>query len=145
MLKLTDSTHLGFDAIAPHWAEIIDCLQKYCDRYPQEETVSHMIEEIAKGNRRMWLVKDEDGKVVLVPITMIERLDHTGMTMLVLAECSGARLKEAMPLLADIEQWAKDEHHANRARFIGRKGWDRYLAPLGYREVSRIWEKEFGP
>ena len=57
----------------------------------------------------MWLVLDEEDKVVLVPITAIETCDATGIKQLLLAECGGSRLKEAMPLLADIEQWAKHE------------------------------------
>lgn len=144
-LSIVDSTHLSLDEISEHWPEIRACFEKYCARFPKEETPEHMLDEVAQGNRRMWLVKDEAGRVILVPITMIETLDATGMKQLVLAECSGSRLAEAMPLLAEIESWAKTEHDVERVRFVGRKGWSNLLIPLGYKLVSVIFEKELEP
>jgi len=145
MLKLVDATNLNSEAIAPHWPNIMACLQKYCDRFPKEETPENMLEDVARGKRRMWLVLDEQDQVVLVPITGIETLNGTGMKMLLLAECAGARLKEAMPLLADIEHWATREHGARVARFYARKGWTPYLEPLGYKATAIVFEKELSP
>lgn len=142
MLKLIDSTSLTEEQMQPHWPDILACLQKYCDRYPDEETPQNMVNDVMKGDRRMWLVLDEQDKVVLVPITGIETLNATGMTMLLLAECGGSRLKEAMPLLSQIEDWAKREHGAKQARFYARKGWTDYLVPLGYRPKAIVFEKE---
>jgi hypothetical protein len=142
MLTLVDATNLSEEQMQPYWQDIFNCLQKYCDRYPNEETPQNMINDVMQGYRRMWLVLDEDGKVVLVPITGIETLNATGMKMLLLAECGGSRLKEAMPLLAEIEHWAKREHGAKQARFYARKGWTAYLEPLGYKAKAIIFEKE---
>lgn len=142
MLRLIDSTHWDEAQIAPHWPEIIACLEKYCARFAREETPQHMLAEVAKGDRRMWLVLDENDKVVLVPITEIETLCATGLKQLLCAEIGGSRLKEAMPLLAEIEQWAKENHAAERARFVARKGWTPLLEPLGYKAKAIIFEKE---
>jgi hypothetical protein len=141
-LKLVDSTNLDPTQMAPHWPNILACIEKYCDRFGEEETPEHVIGEVAKGNRRMWLVLDEEDKVVLVPITSIETLDATGLKQLLLAECGGTRLKEAMPLLGQIEDWARQEHGAERARFIARKGWTDYLTPLGYKATAIVFDKE---
>ena len=142
MLKLVDSTQWTAEQMEPHWPAIVACLEKYCARFPMEETPQHIMHDVMNGNRQMWLVLDEDDNVVLVPITAIETHDATGMAQLLLAECGGSRLKEAMPLLADIEQWAKENHSAGRARFIARKGWTGYLEPLGYKAKAIIFEKE---
>lgn len=141
-LRLIDSTTMSLDDIEPHWPAIVACLKKYCDRFPFEETVKNILEDVMSGDRKMWLVLDEQDQVVLVPITAIETMSATGFSQLLLAECGGSRLKEAMVLLADIEQWAKDNHQACRARFVARKGWRDYLEPLGYRAKAIIYEKE---
>ena len=142
MLTLLDSSHLSAEQIAPYWADILLCLQKYCDRFPLEETPQNILGEVMRGDRQMWLVLDENDHVVLVPITAIETHNATGMKQLLLAECGGSRLKEAMSLLTDIEQWAKETHAAERARFIARKGWTGYLEPLGYKAKAIVFEKE---
>jgi len=141
-LKLIDSTYLTVQEISPHWPAIMACIEKYCARFNTEETPDHVLDEVATGQRRMWLVEDEEGRVVLVPITSIETIEGTGMKQLFLAECGGERLKEAMPLLAEIEQWAKQEHGVSRARFIARKGWTSYLEPLGYKSTAIVFDKE---
>lgn len=142
MLTLIDATHLTAEQIVPYWEDIIRCLRKYCDRFPEEETPENIVSEVMKGDRQMWLVLDEDNHVVLVPITAIETLTATNLKQILFAECGGSRLKEAMVLLADIENWAIREHGVNRARFIARKGWTGYLEPLGYRAKAIVFEKE---
>jgi len=142
MLKLLDATPLTETQLRPYFTDIVACLQKYCDRFPNEETPLNIIEDVLKGDRRMWLVVDEEDHVVLVPITAIETFKATGFTQLLLAECGGSRLKEAMPLLEQIEDWAKREHGARQARFYARKGWTGYLEPLGYRPKAIVFEKE---
>ena len=141
-LTLLDATHLSLAEIEPMWPDILACIEKYCARFAVEETPQNVIDDVASGERRMWLVLDEDGKVVLVPITTIETMKATGHTRLLLAECGGSRLEEAMPLLETIEQWAKAEHGAASARFIARKGWRDYLEPLGYRAKAIVYDKE---
>jgi hypothetical protein len=141
-LRLVDSTPLTYAEIDRHWPDITACIEKYCHRFHEEETPQHVLDEVAQGHRRMWLVLDENDKVVLVPITSIETIAGTGMKQLFLAECGGERLKEAMPLLREIEVWAKQEHGVERARFIARKGWTDYLIPLGYKARAIVFDKE---
>ncbi len=141
-LRLIDSTHLSLEEIEPLWSDIVACIEKYCERFAIEETPQNVIDDVSTGDRRMWLVLDEEGRVVLVPITAIETLKATGHKRLMLAECGGSRLAEAMPLLAEIEAWARDEHGAGSARFIARKGWRDYLEPLGYKAKAIVYDKE---
>jgi hypothetical protein len=89
-------------------------------------------------------VEDEAGRVILTPITEIVSIDATGETRLNLAEVGGERLADCMPLLEQIEEWARCEHGAKRAALTGRKGWKRLLEPLGYRPTAVIWQKELG-
>lgn len=137
-IRLT--THLSTDEMAPIWADIIACLEKYVARFP-DETVSNIIKQCANGRRQLWIIQDETGRVILTPITEITVDDATGAKTLVLAEVGGSRLRECMPLLREIEDWAKREHGADKARLIGRDGWMRLLPRFGYQPEARIYSK----
>lgn len=139
-LTIRLTTHLSTDEMAPIWADIIACLEKYVDRFP-DETVSNIIKQCANGRRQLWIIQDETGRVILTPITEITVDDATGAKTLVLAEVGGSRLRESMPLLAEIEDWAKREHGADKARLIGRDGWMRLLPRFGYQPEARIYSK----
>lgn len=140
-LTIRLSTTMTAEEMAPLWPSIVTCLEKYCARFSDQETVGHMLQQIMAGHRQLWLVQDEAGRVVLTPITEIVRNDATGKQYLLFAECGGERLREAMPLMREIEEWAKREHGVTEAQFIGRKGWTKLLEPLGYKPKAVIWEK----
>jgi hypothetical protein len=142
-LHLVDTTDMDITEFTAHWPDILACLQKYCERFPDEETVEHLMHEVATGDKRMWLILDENDRVVLVPVTAIQTMEATGIKQLFLAECAGSRLAEAMPLLYDIEDWARREHNIDRVRFVGRRGWSAYLMAQGYHQTAVIFEKEF--
>lgn len=132
--------HLTAEEMAPLWPDIISCLEKYVARFP-DETVSNIIKQCANGRRQLWIIQDETGSVILTPITEITIDDATGAKTLVLAEVGGSRLRESMPLLKEIEAWARHEHGAEKARLIGRDGWMRLLPRFGYQPEARIYSK----
>lgn len=141
-LTIRLTTSMTAEEMAPLWPSIVSCLERYCARFPDHETVGHMLEQCAKGNRQLWIVQDETGRVILTPITEITTFEATGKKKLLFAECGGERLRECMPLMAGIEEWAKREHGVTEAMFIGRKGWTKLLEPLGYKPQSVIWGKD---
>lgn len=138
-LRLTSS--MNAEEMAPLWPAIIECLEKYCRRF-DDETVSNIIKECAQGRRQLWIVQDDTGAVILAPITEIVTVNATGEKRLSLAEVGGSRLKECMPLLHGIEQWAAREHGAAKSGIIARKGWKPLLEPLGYKPKAVLWQKE---
>ncbi|MGO4831302.1 hypothetical protein AB4144_03235 [Rhizobiaceae sp. 2RAB30] len=140
-LTIRLSSSLTADEMAPLWPGIISCLERYCRRFATYETVSNIIKECAGGGRQLWIVTDETGRVVLTPITEIVTIDATGKKQLLLAEVGGERLRECMPLLKEIEEWAAREHGVTESQLVGRKGWKRLLEPLGYAEAAVIWRK----
>lgn len=141
MLTLRLTSSMTAEEMAPHWPAIIECLEKYCRRF-DDETVSNIIKECARGKRQLWIVLDETGAVILTPITEIVTIDATGEKRLALAECGGSRLKECMPLLKEIEAWAAREHGAVKSGIVARKGWKPLLEPLGYKPKAVLWQKE---
>ncbi|QAZ46763.1 hypothetical protein [Mesorhizobium sp. Pch-S] len=137
---LRNATEMSADEMAPYWADIRTCLAIYCKRFSGEETVENILSECLEGKRTLWLCLDGD-EVVLTPITEIVTINATGKKQLILAEVGGSRLKECLPLLDDIERWAKEVHGVEEAQLVGRKGWGRLLPELGYAEKARIYRK----
>lgn len=127
------------EEMKPLWPGVMACLEKYCARFPNE-TPENIIAECAAGKRQLWLCLD-GAEVVLTPITEIETINATGKKQLLLAEVGGSRLPECMPLLSEIEAWAKKVHGAETARLVGREGWKRILPEFGYAPTARIFEK----
>lgn len=140
-LTIRLSSSLTADEMAPLWPDIVACLERYCQRFGAYETVSNIIRECAEGRRQLWLVADEAGRVILTPVTEIVTIDATRKKQLLLAEVGGQRLRECMPLLKEIEEWAAQEHGATESQLVGRKGWKRLLEPSGYAEAAVIWRK----
>lgn len=140
-LTIRLSSSMTVDEMAPLWPGINACLERYCRRFATYETVSNIVRECAEGRRQLWLVTDEAGRVILTPITEIVTIDATGKKQLLLAEVGGERLRECMPLLKEIEEWAAREHGVTESQLVGRKGWKRLLEPLGYAKAAVIWRK----
>ncbi|BCH22470.1 hypothetical protein [Mesorhizobium sp. L-8-3] len=140
-LTIRLSTDMSVAEMTPLWPDVIACLERYCRRFGTYETVSNIVRECAQGRRQLWLVFDEAGQVILTPITEIVTIDATGKKQLLLAEVGGRRLRECMPLLKEIEEWAAREHGTTECQLVGRKGWKKLLEPLGYAEAAVIWRK----
>ncbi len=140
-LSIRLSSSITADEMAPLWPDIVACLERYCRRFASYETISNIIKECTEGRRQLWLVSDETGRVVLTPVTEIVTIDATGKRQLLLAEVGGERLRDCMPLLKEIEEWAAREHNVTESQLVGRKGWKRLLEPLGYAEAAVIWRK----
>jgi hypothetical protein len=140
-LTIELTTDWSPEKIAPHWNDIFRCFSKYVERFEGEETVVGMFDAIMSGKRQLWVVKDETGRVILTPITETRVNDATGEVVVRMAEIGGERLQEAMPLVEEIERWARDEQGATTIELIGRKGWERLLKPFDYAPYVQIYRK----
>jgi hypothetical protein len=139
MIRLT--AEMTAEEMQPLWPGIIRCLEIYCARFPDDETVENIITQCAAGRRQLWIVQDETGRVVLTPITEVVRNDATGAVRLVCCEVGGERLQECLPLLDVMEQWAKEVHGATESELVGRRGWERLLKPHAYELAAQIYRK----
>lgn len=142
MLSIRLTSDMTAEEMERYWPDILDCLGKYCRRFPQDETIENIIRKCVEGKRQLWIVTDEDGRVVLTPITEIVTVDATGIKRLVFSEVGGSRIADAMPLIEHIERWAIEEHGCTEFDFVGRKGWAPFLAPYGFKPQAVIWRKE---
>jgi hypothetical protein len=140
-LKLAFADSMNAAQLHPLWPTIIACLQKYCDRFPNDENVAHIIARLAGGRNQLWLTMDEHGGVVGVIITEIRTIEPTGAKRLVYTEAGGARLDESMHLMPQIEEWARQVHGCKEFDLIGRRGWAPFVKPLGYEAEAVVYRK----
>ena len=82
-LSIRLTSDMTAEEMQRYWPDILDCLGKYCRRFPQDETIENIIRKCVEGKRQLWIVTDEDGRVVLTPITEIVTVDATGIKRLV--------------------------------------------------------------
>lgn len=138
-IKLT--SEMTAEEMTPLWPDIMRCFETYCSRFKDDETVENMLSQCSNGRRQLWIIQDESGRVILAPITEIVKIDATGALRFVCAEIGGERLQEAMPLLSEMERWAAEEKGCTEFELIGRKGWQRLLAPFEYEFAASIYRK----
>ncbi|TPN03810.1 hypothetical protein FJ973_29650 [Mesorhizobium sp. B2-1-3] len=137
-MEIRLTSNMSAEEMLPLWPGIVRCLEKYCARF-NDETPENIIAECAQGKRQLWVCLD-GGTVVLTPVTEIVTINATGRKRLLLAEVAGERLDECMPLLREIEAWAKDQG-AETSQLVGRDGWAKVLPAFGYAPKARIFEK----
>lgn len=138
-LRFADS--MNAEQLHPLWKDIIACLQKYCDRFPNDENVAHIIARLAAGRNQLWLTVDENERVVGVIITEIRNIEPTGAKRLVYTEAGGSRLDESIHLMPQIEEWARQVHGCKEFDLIGRRGWAPFVKPLGYEAEAVVYRK----
>lgn len=121
------------------WPAILRALRTYCEPFPEDVTVESVLMDVARGHQTLWLVRD-GGATVSVVLVEVHTITATGWKRAVITGMGGERGVEALPLIAEIEQWARDQG-ANEIEVVGRVGWRRALAPYGYAEKVSILRK----
>lgn len=131
--------------IAPHGAAITACLRRFVERYADQITLESVWGDIVRGNVQLWLITDDaTGDVVMVQLTEVINNLATGRRVVRLLNTGGVRFFEALPLLDEIEAWARDVVKATEIEAVGRKAFVRVLEPRGYRFASVTVAKRLG-
>jgi hypothetical protein len=138
---LTLSVHNVTDWSADQfdWPNVMSALATYCEPFPEDVTVESVLMDVVHGKQTLWIVRD-GGVTVSVVLVQIGRIDATGWVRATITGYGGTKGIEALPLLAQIEDWARDQG-ANEIEVVGRVGWRRALAPQGYAEKVTILRK----
>jgi hypothetical protein len=143
-----ENTHAWSDParIGRMWPSILANLRKFIAQFPDDVTEEFLINSIIEGKRHLWVIYDEASPdvAVMVILTEIKCNDATGKHFIEAAGLGGNRMKECLPLIEQIEQWAADEHDASESLLIGRMGWRRVMGDFGYRESAVIMKKPIG-
>ena len=118
------------------------CLQKFVAEFPDEFTEDHLLGEVIHGRRLLWVVYDvaTPNRAVLTILTEKKTNNATGNCLVEITAIGGERIREALPLLEHIEEWAA-QNGADETFVIGRFGWIPLLAERGYAKKAVILKK----
>lgn len=96
----------------------------------------HVEREVLSGLQQLWLGWDGTAIKVAAVTQLVMLGDHK---ICVLVACGGSGRQEWLPLIAGLEQFARNEG-CRAMRIIGRKGWSRVLEDYPVKYV--VMEKE---
>ncbi len=130
------------ERMADIWPSVLFCLRKFVSEFPTEFSENHLINEVVAGRKLLWIVWDENRpeRAVLTVLTETKRNDATGALFVEITAIGGERIREALPLLSEIEDWAM-RNGASETIVIGRFGWIPLLCERGYAKKAVILKK----
>lgn len=123
------------EKVSSVWPHVKSLLRKACLRTALN-AFEDIESDVLSGRSLLWLAWN--GRVILAAAATTMIKTEAGRVC-VIAACGGANMKRWLPLLGEIEAYARSEGCA-RMRIFGRKGWLRVLD--GYHEGHVIIDKE---
>jgi hypothetical protein len=113
-----------------HWAEAEEWLAQASHNEYRAEQLQTLKGRVFTGMAALWRIEDEIGRTIGWAATTIYTPD--GIIKVVQIDlATGGRLTDFTEHLHEFEQWAH-EHGVDYIEVIGRAGWTRALAPLGF-------------
>lgn len=105
------------------WPHVVGMLAEVVERSDGRWTLKDMGARFLSGEWHMWVVYDGSYRAVLATELFHEA---SGMKAARIVFCTGLGAKQWVGLVADIEQWAREQGCA-RVEMLARKGWARHL------------------
>lgn len=130
-----------FERLAKYGPDITAAMKKLVDRFPNEMTLKSLAEDIITGKNQLWLILDEQENFKAFVTSEIKVNDATGYKTVLLLELAGDGGIDLVPMIAKVEAWAVSIG-AKALTPIGREGWRKPLAKLGYKTDLVLYRKE---
>lgn len=120
--------------------QITAAMKKIIERFPDDATLKSMADDVLSGAVQMWVMLDGDEfkGVVLTDFQTVPATGHKAARIVALGGVDGVDL---CPHIATIEEWAW-ENNADCVLPVGREGWKRPLAKLGYSVERIVYRKD---
>ncbi len=131
--------------MAKVFPSVLGCIRRFVAEFPDEMSEEYLINEVMSGQRQLWVVTDDaqPDTALLAVFTESKSYRATGVVFVEIVGIGGERVREALPLIEHIEQWAK-EQGAQHAMIVGRFGWIPLLKDRGYHKKAVILKKALG-
>ena len=128
--------------LAPYLNDLLKEFDKLHQRFPHDITVESLFHEYLTGQKRLFLVVDEDEKLVAFAMTRLTVINASGKVQATLMDLAGENVAAwAQPLGAVLEAWAR-QNNAHFAAIEGRPGWMPLLKAMGYQPFAVMMRKE---
>lgn len=142
--SVSSPVDLRFSLVPPTEAanirdQIEPFMKRACDRSGGRYGVEDVYDSIAAGRCHLWIVFEPGMKIVLALTTVFSVFPKS--KWLTVQFAGGGELNRCKRLvLSTLERFAKDNDCAG-VEAVGRAGWSRRVASLGYQEQHRFYEK----
>lgn len=141
---MTLSIHLTLDwpyeRVAKYGRHITAAMHKLAERFPAEISVKEMAEDLFSGKNQLWLILDgEEFKAFVTSEIKVDK--ETGRKCVVLGELAGEGGVDLVEMIIPIEEWARSIG-ASELTPIGREGWKKPLAKVGYKPKLVLYSKD---
>jgi hypothetical protein len=128
-----------YEKVAAYGSTITAHLKKYADAFPTDATVESLFRDITEGRRVLWLVMDGDDVVCIALSEVV--LSDIGVPYGRIVAISGDRGVEAVPLIEQVEEWARSKGAVKMQQFT-RLGMSKHLRKQGYTGNLMLVEKD---
>ena len=127
----------------PIYPSILACVRKFATEFADVTNENYLFTNVLASNLQMWVVYDTDdpNKALLVLFTELKVNEALGTRFVELTATGGERVREALPLLKHVEDWAV-AHGANEVRIVGRFGWIPVLLDHSYVKRAVVLTKK---
>lgn len=129
-----------YERIKRYSGDLTEAMKKIARRFPDDISFQTMAEEIASGERQLWIIVDEKENFVAFVTSHIEIL-ASGKKRVELLELAGYGGEKIADMIEPIEEWAKTIG-ASEICPIGRIGWSKIMRAHGYRPSVVKYRKE---
>lgn len=120
--------------------DITKAMNQIANRFPDDTPLEMLATELAKGNRQLWLILDEDENFAAFVTSEVQTLP-TGKKRLELLELAGKGGVDLADMIKPIEDWAKTTGISEICP-IGRIGWSKKMRQHGYLPFAVKYRKE---
>ncbi len=138
------SIHLTQDwpleRLAKYGPQITQAMRKLVARFPEDVSLERLAKDIATGAHQLWLILDENEEFKAFVTTKLEVSAVTGRKHVNLCDLGGEGGLNLVEMITPIEEWARSIG-ADEVNPVGRFGWRKELARLGYRPTVIKYRK----
>ena len=119
------------------WCVLEPLFRRACEADPTDLTPERIRIEASQGKRMIWTLADAERSSPLLSVFSTV----TDGNKVCIGPLAGDEMELWLPLLSQLESHAKEAGHSV-SHIEGRPGWQRVLAPYGYRVARVILEKD---
>lgn len=120
----------SYERIVRYKDDITRAMNKIVARFPDDISPQQIAEEIATGERQLWIILDEKEHFAAFLTSHIQILSN-GQKCVELLELAGQGGVEIADMIEPVETWAKTIG-ASQICPIGRIGWSKIMRAHGY-------------
>jgi len=123
------------------WDETSSVLDRSIGTAHGRYSLDHIAHEIMTGEQHLWVVFDDDKKVISALTTKF--VSYPGKRLLAGQFLGGERIMRWRDsMLETLERWAVD-NNCDGMEMTGRRGFERILKPHGWTPEYTVFEKMF--